>query len=215
MPFCTECGAKLDSHHKFCNNCGTPSIQQSSPAPPPTTNRAPPPPPPVQIQRATPVGEPVILTITGLKKMKRFGMYDSFFLTASNQRVIVSPLTKDMINQSVKSAQEQAKSEGKGFFGQWKAQLGTSFNYADMYLGKTPDQVLAENPGSIMLPSNSISQVELKSKDEYRNDNNSSYYLLYLRTNQGVFEYRLDSINKLKALLDLFKGRSKSNVYFF
>ena len=147
--------------------------------------------------------------------MKSFGRSDNYFLTASGKRLIISPLIQDMLNKSVKQAQEQAKAEGKGFFGQWKAQLGTSFNYADQYLGVPSDNVINQNPGSLVLQNASISQIELKSRNEYHNDNNVSVYTLYIRTSQGTFEYRLDTTTGMKELLNLYNGRTKSNVHFW
>ena len=147
--------------------------------------------------------------------MKSLGRSDSYLLTASSQRLILSPLTSEMINRSVKQAQENAKAEGKGFFGQWKAQLGTSYNYADQYLDTPSEQVINQNPGSIIHQNNSITQIQLKSRDNYNNNTRLSTYTLYIRTNQGTYEYRLDTLNGVKDLLDLYKGRTKSNVHFW
>ena len=208
MPFCTECGARIEPSHKFCNNCGTPTHQSTPPAP----RNNPPPPPPAY---TAPANDPIITTITILRKMKSLGRSDNYFLTASSQRLIIAPLSKEMINRSVKQAQETAKAEGKGFFGQWKAQLGTSFNYADQYLGVPSDTIINQNPGSITLQNQSITQIQLKSRNEHHNDSNVSIYTLYIRSNQGTYEYRLDTTNGVKELLDLYKGRTKSNVHFW
>ena len=210
MPFCTECGAKINPNHKFCHNCGTPTYQTTTQPATPTPKTTPPPPPPTRQ-----VNDPILTTITVLRKMKSLGRSDTFFLTASSQRLIISPLTKEMLNQNIKEAQEQAKAEGKDFFGQWKAQLGTSFNYADRYLGAPSASVVNENPGSIVLQNASINQIELKSRNEYRNDSNTSIYTLYIRSSQGTYEYRLDTAGTAKGLLELYKGRTKSNVTFW
>ena len=53
------------------------------------------------------------------RKMKSLGRYDSYAGVVTTERMIFAQLTADMLNQAAQQARDQAKAEGKGFFGQW------------------------------------------------------------------------------------------------
>ncbi|MCB2171606.1 zinc ribbon domain-containing protein [archaeon] len=214
MPYCSNCGAKVLETDKFCNNCGTPLRPVEAPTP---VNHAPPPPPPTRVQPSSPAGETIITTVSNFQKPKSFGRWDAYILLATNQNLIIVQLTKDMVNQSIKKAQDAAKAEGKGFFGQWAAQLGTSFDYAAQYNGWTKDQLLAEIPNALVLPHSSVTQVELRSenRNSYGKDYPETIYKLKIHVAGGVHEFESHSLDtKIKAFHNYYSGRFKTNVYF-
>jgi len=225
MPYCSNCGNKVLDTDKFCNNCGSPirpvsspSQSYSTPPPPPSTvsTRNPPSPPPSYTPQR-PIGETIITTVSNFQKPKSFGRWDAYILLATNQNLIIVQLTKDMVNKSIKQAQEQAKAEGKGFFGQWAAQLGTGFDYASQYHGWTKDQLLAEIPSALVIPHSSVTQVELRSeqRNSYGKDYPESIYRLKIHVAGGVHEFESHSLDtKIKAFHDHYPGRFKTNVYF-
>lgn len=227
MPYCSNCGNKVLDTDKFCNNCGSPTRPVSAPAqsnntppsPPPSTvsTRNPPPPPPPAYTSQRPIGETIITTVSNFQKPKSFGRWDAYILLATQQNLIIAQLTKDMVNQSIKKAQDAAKAEGKGFFGQWAAQLGTSFDYAAQYNGLTKDQLLAEIPNALVIPHQSVTQVELRSenRNSYGKDYPESIYKLKIHVAGGVHEFESHTLDtKIKAFHDHYPGRFKTNVYF-
>ena len=212
MPFCSNCGAKVLETDKFCNNCGSPLRPVDAPAPVNNT-----PPLPTTYTPPAPVGETVNVTISNLQKPKSFGRWDAYILLATSQNLMIVQLTKDMVNQSIKQAQDAAKAEGKGFFGQWAAQLGTSFDYAAQYRGWTKEQVLAKIPNTMIIPHSSVSQVELRSERQssYGKDVDTYKYKLKIHAAGSVHEFEATTIDtNLKTLKNLYGGRFKSNVYF-
>jgi len=214
MPYCSNCSAKVLETDKFCNNCGTPRRPVEAPTP---VNHAPPPPPPTRVQPSSPAGETIITTVSNFQKPKSFGRWDAYILLATNQNLIIVQLTKDMVNQSIKKAQDAAKAEGKGFFGQWAAQLGTSFDYAAQYNSWTKDQLLAEIPNALVLPHSSVTQVELRSdnRNSYGKDYPEIIYKLKIHVAGGVHEFESHSLDiKIKAFHNYYSGRFKTNVYF-
>ncbi|TRO53096.1 zinc ribbon domain-containing protein [Candidatus Bathyarchaeota archaeon] len=239
MPYCSNCGNKVLDTDKFCNNCGAqvrpvnppPSMRNTPPPPPPTStpNRNPPPPPPPSTMNRTPppppayaqpqsYGETIVTTVSNFQKPKSFGRFDAYIILATAQNLILIQLTNDMVNRSIKEAQEKAKAEGKGFWGQWGAQLGTSFDYAAKYAGWTKEQVLAEIPDAQIIPNQTVSKIELTSsvnsadygKAVQRND-----YKLKIYTAGGKYELESGTLDtKIKVFHSLFPGRFQTNVRF-
>lgn len=214
MPYCSNCGVKVLDTDKFCNNCGA---QLRTVTPPPPMNRDLPPPPPTT-PRPAPQGETITTTISNFQKPKSLGRWDSYIILASNQNLLLIQLTNEMVNKSIKEAQEKAKAEGKGFWGQWGAQLGTSFDYAAKYTGWTKEQVLAEIPTALVIPNNTVSLIELTSeinRGDYGKDVQRSLYKLKIHTAGGKHELEAHSLDtKIKTFHNLFQGRFKTNVHF-
>lgn len=61
-----------------------------------------------------------VLSVLLLRKPKSLGRYDTFSGVLTGKRLIFAQMTDDLIKEAVKQAREQAKSDGKGFFGQWQ-----------------------------------------------------------------------------------------------
>jgi hypothetical protein len=96
----------------------------------------------------------------------------AFTLVLTNYRVIFAMQTNQMLQEQVRQARAEAKGEGKGFFGQWGAQLSASTKY---YQHKPPEAILAEQPGNFFIPHNALRSVKFhmvhggeNSPDEYR-----------------------------------------------
>ena len=85
-----------------------------------------------------------LVRTSGFLGMKR----QTFSVILTNYRVIFAEMTKERINALIEQARQSAKAQGEGFFGQWGAQLGTSFNYHQIYWQMPPDAALAESPNN-------------------------------------------------------------------
>jgi hypothetical protein len=75
------------------------------------------------------------------KKPKSLGRYDTYTGVVTNQRLIFAQLTNEMISAASRESKEQAKAEGKGFWGQWSDQLKATFGYS-----KIPNYAARRNP---------------------------------------------------------------------
>ncbi|WP_407354716.1 hypothetical protein [Methanolobus sp. WCC5] len=117
----------------------------------------------------------IIGIVPNMKKSKMLGLsYDTFTLVATPDATIFAKVTSDIMKQVVQESRDQAKAEGKGFFGQWGAQIKGSFRYAERYAGMSAQAVLAESPANFAIPNAGISSIKVKKKTTYDDDNSSS-----------------------------------------
>jgi len=132
---CGSCGAALRADEAFCTGCGA---RQEPPAPQPAVS---------------PSGERTLAVLGNLGLMSGFmGIKQkSFSLIITDRRLIFAELTMEKMKATVGAARDGAKADGKGFFGQWGAQLKSSMNYHQEYWEMTPDAALAENPGNFAI----------------------------------------------------------------
>ena len=137
-----------------------------------------------------------------LRHLKSMGRYDSFVGVITSQRMIFARLTAEMMNQAVLQAREQAKAEGKGFFGQWKEQLKGTFGYADRYLTMSPQAILTETAENFAVSNEIISEVKIRLKGQ--NDNSSREFEVEIKSAMGTYKYRMaerkEYINLLKRI---------------
>lgn len=218
MPFCENCGKELKPTAKFCGNCGTPvdnSAQAEPVCSPEPVSVAPQPaessPEPEPTQALT---EPVLGVIV-FRKPKSLGRYDTYSGVLTGQRVVFAQMTGDMLKDAVKQAREQAKAEGKGFFGQWGEQLKASASFASRYYSMEPSVALSETPGNFALGTNTISEIKLKLKD-YGDQSNQREFEVEFKGSSGKYKFRMDENHDyLKVLKNVFGDRVKTPSGYF
>lgn len=203
--FCTHCGAALAANARFCAKCGTPvkqpGAQHVAPPPPPanSTPLPPPPPqfaaPPPQAQQASPptVGSESILSLVlGLQRQKGLlGMgIDNYSLIITPTRLIFAHLDNRTMQTYVQRARVEAKAEGKGFFGQWGAQLAWLSLLERDLQSVSPDQLLAQNSKSFSLPNSSISRIRFRRKTSTETDT-TTHIVLLIDTTSGKYKFQI------------------------
>lgn len=197
--FCTGCGSALTPEARFCTGCGaavatTPPAPAPIPAPvahvaaavtvpvSPETTATPTPP-------AAPVAhaEPPVAVIPNARLKRGFmGLKSTTFtLVLTRERIIFAETTSAMLKQSVADARDQAKADGKGFFGQWGAQLGAYGALAESYLSMDPSVALAENPGNFALQESAIDKIKLKGGVVGDQDTNATPDRLIIKMHSG------------------------------
>lgn len=135
-----------------------------------------------------------------LRKPKSFGRYDTFTGVVTDQRFIVAQMTGDMVKDAAMQAKEQAKAEGKGFWGQWSDQLKASFGYTKRYLTMSPDAIIAETPGNFAINNNTIREIKLKIK-HLDADGSRKEWEVEIHSTAGKYEYRMDENSQFVDLL--------------
>ena len=151
-----------------------------------------------------------------LRRPKSLGRSDSYSVVVTNCRMIFAQMTNEMINQSVMAARNQAKAEGKGFWGQWGDQLKTSFTYGQKYYSMQPSAILAETAGNFAFDNNAISEIKLK--EERDNDRGMHVYemKMEIHSSSGKYEFRMDqNDNYIKLLKQVYGERVKTPFGFF
>lgn len=150
--FCAHCGSPLAPDARFCGRCGRP-VQAMPAAPSPA---APPMPP------AAPA-EPIV-GIIGLQRQRGFlgGRVEFFNMIVTPQRLALIAVSKQAMNEAIRLARQQARSEGKGFFDQIRMQLGWLQVLYRQYQETPLDLLLQENPGSFALRFHEVRSIRLR-----------------------------------------------------
>lgn len=171
--FCTGCGSPLGEGARFCTGCGTAAAVMAPGAPAAVAVQsiptdAPQPAAPVAAQPAAAVtpqsGERVLAVIPNATLKGGFmGMASKAgTLVLTERRVIFAHTTSQMMKQLVADARDGAKADGKGFFGQWGAQLGAYAAFAQRYMEMDPNAALAESPENLAIENAAIRKAQVK-----------------------------------------------------
>jgi len=151
--------------------------------------------------------EKIISVIPTLRKSKMLGFSnETYTLVVTNERSIFAQLTSAMLNKQINEAKNKAKEEGKGFFGQWGAQLKTSFNYSEKYMKMKPDEILKETNKNFEIKNSEIEKVKYKWYEDQQSAR--SYYDVIFKTNSEKFKFKTETNPKAelkKAYGDKFK----------
>lgn len=150
------------------------------------------------------VGE-VTVGVIVFRKMKSLGRYDAYAGVVTNQRLILAQLTSEMITAAATQARDQAKAEGKGFFGQWADQLRNTFGFTNRYLTMPHQAILAETPGNFDIPNNNINEVKIHLKGQ--NDDNARRELeAEIKGSSGTYKFRMDENSQFTDILKRVYG---------
>ncbi|MCX7681641.1 MAG: hypothetical protein N2508_06730 [Anaerolineae bacterium] len=130
------------------------------------------------------------------------GLSVEFFNTVvTPQRLVLVPITKQDMQQAIQTAQAQARAAGKGFFGQWRAQLAWIQVIYEEYRA-TPVAKLAQKPGSIVFGNQEIRSIRLKDPPAVRPEdygNTSHYATMNIETTRGRFGFELLTMGAREA----------------
>ncbi len=220
MPYCENCGNQVNPDAKFCRSCGAklnPTVQAEPVQSQPVAYTPPPPPPvaptstpqvptqnfaPAQPQPSPQIAnsEQIIGAIV-LKKPKSFGRWDTFTGVLTSQQFIIAQMTADMVKDAIMQARDQAKAEGKGFFGQWSEQLKASFGYTKRYLTMQPSAIIAETPGNFAINNNTIREIKLNLKHLPNQGKYNREWEVEIRSGAGNYEYKMDDNPEFVDLL--------------
>ncbi len=176
---------------------------QAQQAPPPPVYQQPP--PQVVYVQAAPQqsGERVLSVVPTLKKMKFLGQWDTYALMITERRSIFCHITKEMVNQGLKEAQAKAKAEGKGFWGQWGAQLDTSFFYTQKYKQMTPEQAIREQPDNFAIDHSDLARVRFWRRTHSGQKDailKTVYWEVEFESRRGKEKYQIDMIDPTQEL---------------
>ncbi len=185
--FCSRCGSPLAPDARFCNQCGAPvdapqPPDAAAPTPAPTPSPAP--------------AEPIVDVIPMQQRSGFMGAsVKSFNMIVTPQRLLLIPITKQEIEEAVKTAREQARAAGKGFFGQWGAQMAWMQVLYERYR-TTPVEHLAQAPGCMVIWNQEVRSVRLKDPPVLRvgvsaEYDEKTYPTIEIETVRGRFKFEL------------------------
>ena len=191
--FCTQCGSPLSPGDRFCGRCGAP-VSSPQPSEATASPQVPPPSP----------AEPIVDVIPVQQRSGFMGLsVKSFNIVVTPQRLIVLPITKAEMNEAVQTARERARAAGKGFFGQWGAQLAWMQILYERYRA-TPVDRLAQTPGCTVIGNQEVRSVRLKDPPRVKMGSSDeevspSYSTLSIETGRGTFTFDLLTMKAKEA----------------
>ncbi|MDZ4168284.1 MAG: zinc ribbon domain-containing protein [Coriobacteriia bacterium] len=199
--FCSKCGTGLAEGAQFCASCGGPVATAPVAAPPPG------PAPAAPLSASTGGGEQVHSVISSATVKAGFMGVKSkqYTMVLTDRRVVFARITGAMMKQLVADARDGAKAEGKGFFGQWGAQMSSYSAFAERYLEMSPDAALAETADNFAIDRSTITKASLKTSEGY-DENTSTTDLLIIKTTGKKYKIILGS-GKSKAKQALLAAR--------
>lgn len=163
--FCSNCGSAISPNARFCGTCGAQiaSAQPAHQSPPPYT----PPPPPYTSTASLPVSqeraEPIVAALPGLNRRKGLFGSQSFNLFITPERMIFAQVTSEMLKQAADQAKQNAKQQGKGFFGQWGAVIGANKFLLDRYQCMPIENILVENAENFFIMNQQVRAIKARS----------------------------------------------------
>jgi len=185
--FCSQCGNPLSPGDRFCSQCG-------APAPSPQSSEA------DSLQPASPSSsaEPIIDVIPLQQRSGFMGLsVKSFNMIVTPQRLILLPITKEEMNEAVRTAQERARAAGKGLFGQWEAQMAWMQVLYERYRS-TPVERLAQTPGCSVIWNQNVRSIRLKDLQGTKKEPRP-YSTIEIKTDRGTFEFELLTMKAKEA----------------
>jgi hypothetical protein len=161
-------------------------------------------------------GENVIGVLL-LRRPKSLGRYDTYSGVITSQRFIFAQMTSQMVTQAAMAAKEQAKADGKGFFGQWGDQLKASFGYTQRYLTMQPAAILAETPGNYAFDNNMISEIKVHHKQIMSGGEVQRHeFEIEVKSSMGNSTFKMDENNEyIKTLKAAYGDKVKMPFGYF
>jgi len=190
--YCGSCGGALQSADAFCTTCGAPV---APPAVPVASAPAP--------AATPPSAEQVLAVIGGLTLVGGFmGLKQkAYTLIITERRLVFAEITKEKATAAVNAARDQAKAEGKGFFGQWGAQIASAGSYNDAYWRMSPDAALAETPGNWAIERSQFQGAKFRTG--MSDENTQTPDVLTIKASTGKWKFNVSG--SLSALKKTFK----------
>lgn len=141
----------------------------------------------------------VVSIIPGLKRRRFFSFSNEVYtLVVFKDKTVFARLTSQILNEIVLKAKEKAKSEGKGFFGRWGAQISSSLNYAKRYEDMSFDGIKNESEGNFSVDNDTITKVRVRMNSYDESAKNFYYVDIFVSGVKHKFTARQNPIEGLK-----------------
>jgi hypothetical protein len=150
------------------------------------------------------VGGEATVGVILFRKPKSLGRWDTYTGVVTSQRLIFAKMTNEMLKTAVQQSRDQAKAEGKGFFGQWSEQLKATWGYSQRYLTMPPQTILAETLCNFELYNNTISEIKVKLKRD--SEGHVHELEVEVHSTAGKYEFHIDENSDFTDLLKRVYG---------
>jgi len=158
---------------------------------------------------ATILHERIVAIVPNLKKPKSFGRWDVYNLIVTERRCIFAILTSDMLTRAIKEANEQGKSQGKGFMDRWGDQFQATLGYWRHYESMEPDSALRENKENFSVDLSAVKSAYVNKKEKAGQGRNAfkvHYWEVVIETRSDKIKYESDG-DPSDSIAKAFGGR--------
>jgi hypothetical protein len=147
--------------------------------------------------------EPILEIIPALQRRKGFlGLgRETFNLLLTPARLVFVPVTSQEMNDAVRAARQGAKNEGKGFFGQWSAQLAWVDVLCQQYRAAPMDTVIAQHPGTFYILNGQVSGVRFRDRRYQETNQTQQEMTIHSAGSKYRFELKGMSTGKARQIL--------------
>jgi hypothetical protein len=150
--------------------------------------------------------EIVLGVIPGGARRKALGLKQGvFFVVVTSHRLIFAHQTGQMMKENARRAKEQARQQGKGFFGQMGAVM--SSGGGDHYLSVQPQAILNEHSNNFFLMNNQVQSVRIR--HDHNQQTEQTMYRIEFKATSGKTRlvYQHLDVGKAKQLLKHVLGK--------
>jgi hypothetical protein len=200
MPFCTNCGTKIESHQRFCGSCGM-SIAGSLVTPEVK---------PLPFNSPSPqVIEPMILAVLPQITKPKFGLADNYTMVFTRDSLILAKLTNAVMKDVIQRSQAASKAAGKGWMGKVSDQMKAFYSAHLRYNDMAPEAILAEDKDNFVIPYSTVTYLKIKTKISGGDDDGPGDELLELEfdTSSGKYKFNCANVSKeTRAIFTNFFG---------
>jgi hypothetical protein len=152
-------------------------------------------------------GEAVLGVIPNARKMKLLGASsDTYTIIVTDQRMIFSRLTRQLLTAAIANANARAKEEGKGLLGIMGDQLAVSFGFGHRYESMPPEDALHESPGNFALGNRRISGITLELTSTKHAGLDGQELKMIIQSPDGKFEFFIAQDDRFTSLLQSTYG---------
>jgi len=132
---------------------------------------------------------------------------DAYNMIVTPSRLVFAYVSPELMKQATKQAREQAKQQGKGFLGQWGAQLAWLDLLHRHYHALSIEDILARYAGSFVVQNHQVQKVRYRQVRDQESGQSTDE--LILRTGDGKLRFKLlrGNLRQVKQLLRQTLGK--------
>jgi hypothetical protein len=138
-------------------------------------------------------GERVTGIVTGAKLKTGLLSSKTYTLVFTDRRLILAETTKAVASANVEAARSASKAEGKGWMGQWGAQMKAAFAFGAQYFEMDPDAIVAETPGNPVVTQADVARFKVDRKMRSNGDDDQPYLRITIEGPAGKREFKTGS----------------------
>ncbi len=116
-------------------------------------------------------------------------------MVVTAEQLIFARVTSKLLQSIAREVKQAAKSQGKGFFGQWGATLKVNDALCDRYYQMSPDTILRTYPDNFVIPTSQIQKIHIDRRGFNYDDERNDPDRMVIHAASGKMKYSLKGID--------------------